>query len=81
MAQPLAPVYALEGSSSAFCYTSSPGTAAQSVVTNAITDRSLEGLQNANPQVHQILFTLVYFVSFCDPLQNVDRTTTIDTPK
>jgi hypothetical protein len=25
--------------------------------------------------------TLVYFVSFCNPLQTVDRTTTIDTPK
>ncbi|OQU83382.1 hypothetical protein SORBI_3005G110490 [Sorghum bicolor] len=64
IAQPLPPVYALEGSSSAFCYTSSPGTAAQSVVTNAKgfgmhsslmnhgdVDRSLEGHQNTNPQM------------------------------
>ncbi|TVU25613.1 hypothetical protein EJB05_28116 [Eragrostis curvula] len=59
---PPPPVYSLEGSSSAFCYASSP--VVQSAVTTAksfeapssfvnhgIPDHSLEGFQNANPQI------------------------------
>ncbi|XP_062198316.1 transcription factor bHLH62-like [Phragmites australis] len=58
------PVYSLEGSSSAFCYTSSQGPAALSAVTNAkgfetpsslvnhgIPDHPLERFQNANSQI------------------------------